>query len=179
MRSSANEIYQIKATAVSLLSRQGMTVWKHDSITSGLTKTFIRLLCFLCFPFWHLIKNEVLYTIVTNGNILILITRLSFFVCRAYLGQRRRTTHRGLGTTTRLSTWSCGRDSASLKKSTSMTWTTICPPLTCRLTAENVSNCFAPRRHSSVGNVTALWSHSHKTTACLRIAVLRLSYEDE
>lgn len=100
--------------------------------------------------------KKMLHTIMTNDNILLIINWLSFFACRVFVGQRRQTTRRGFGTTTPLSTWSSGRNSASLRKSTNMTWTTTCPPLTCRLTAENVSDCFAPRRHSCIGNVTVL-----------------------
>lgn len=45
MTTSANDIYQIQATPVSLLSGQEMIVSKHDSINSSLTITFIKPLC--------------------------------------------------------------------------------------------------------------------------------------
>lgn len=133
---------------------------ERDSTTSSLTKRFVRPLCL----FWHVTKN-VLHTIMTNDTILLITIWLSFFACRVFVGQRRPTTRRGFGTTTPLNTWSSGRSSASLRKSTSMTWTTTCPPLTCRLTAENVSDSFAP------GDIPALetWQFNNKEkSVCLK-----------
>lgn len=64
---------------------------------------------------------------------------LVFVFCFCFCGQRRQTTPRGCWTTTLPSTWSSGRGSAFLKRSTTMTSTTTFPLLTCRSTAGNVS----------------------------------------
>lgn len=87
---------------------------------------------------------------------------ICFFVS-CFGGQQRQTTLRGCWTMILPSTWSSGRDSAFLKRSTNMTWTTICPLLTCRLTAGNVSDYLFLRGILSWGH---MWTYQQWTMVC-------------